>query len=101
MNGGTSDPAIGVQVQEALLKACLMRDPSTRFCPEPDCPWAATVDMTGYKPGDVGCPLLCEMCDKQFCVKCRQSWHQGPCKPSEALALDAYVGWDVERVQRT
>ena len=81
------------KVDEALLKTFLMQDPNTRYCPEPDCKWAVTIEMENSKGGggrssSRGCPVLCQMCDKQFCVQCRRSWHDGPCGPPDALETE-------------
>ncbi|XP_065586697.1 E3 ubiquitin-protein ligase RNF19B-like [Cyrtonyx montezumae] len=71
------EPALRDKYEEFLLRRLLAADPSTRWCPAPDCSYA----VIAY--GCAECPrLTCgrEGCGTEFCYHCRQLWHpDGPC----------------------
>ncbi|XP_067150639.1 E3 ubiquitin-protein ligase RNF19B-like isoform X3 [Apteryx mantelli] len=73
-----ADPVLCDKYEEFLLRRLLVADPSTRWCPAPDCSYA----VIAY--GCAECPrLICERegCGTEFCYHCRQPWHpDGPCE---------------------
>ncbi|NWQ69406.1 RN19B ligase, partial [Neopipo cinnamomea] len=73
------EPALRDKYEEFLLRRLLVADPSTRWCPAPDCSYAVLAH------GCAECPrLTCgrEGCGTEFCYHCRQPWHpDGPCVP--------------------
>ncbi|XP_035424156.1 E3 ubiquitin-protein ligase RNF19B-like isoform X6 [Cygnus atratus] len=75
-----AEPALRDKYEEFLLRRLLVADPSTRWCPAPDCSYA----VIAY--GCAECPrLTCgrEGCGTEFCYHCRQPWHpDGPCAPA-------------------
>ncbi|XP_055667239.1 E3 ubiquitin-protein ligase RNF19B-like [Falco peregrinus] len=74
-----AEPALRDKYEEFLLRQLLVADPSTCWCPAPDCSYA----VIAY--GCAKCPrLTCEHegCGTEFCYHCRQPWHpDGPCAP--------------------
>uniref|UniRef100_A0A8B9S8Q8 RBR-type E3 ubiquitin transferase n=1 Tax=Apteryx owenii TaxID=8824 RepID=A0A8B9S8Q8_APTOW len=73
-----ADPVLCDKYEEFLLRRLLVANPSTRWCPAPDCSYA----VIAY--GCAECPrLICERegCGTEFCYHCRQPWHpDGPCE---------------------
>ncbi|KAM9297832.1 E3 ubiquitin-protein ligase RNF19B-like isoform 3-T3 [Morus bassanus] len=80
VHGLLAEPALRDKYEEFLLRRLLVADPSTRWCPAPDCSYA----VIAY--GCAECPrLTCgrEGCGTEFCYHCRQPWHpDGPCAPA-------------------
>ncbi|KAM9563338.1 E3 ubiquitin-protein ligase RNF19B-like [Guaruba guarouba] len=74
-----AEPSLRDRYEEFLLRRLLAADPSTRWCPAPNCSYA----VIAY--GCAECPrLTCgrEGCGTEFCYHCRQPWHpDGPCVP--------------------
>ncbi|KAM4680631.1 E3 ubiquitin-protein ligase RNF19B-like isoform 2-T3 [Amazona ochrocephala] len=74
-----AEPSLRARYEEFLLRRLLAADPSTRWCPAPNCSYA----VIAY--GCAECPrLTCgrEGCGTEFCYHCRQPWHpDGPCVP--------------------
>ncbi|XP_061481961.1 E3 ubiquitin-protein ligase RNF19B-like isoform X2 [Rhineura floridana] len=66
------EPALRDKYEEYLLRRHLAADPSTRWCPAPDCSYAVIAC------GCTECPrLVCgrQDCRMEFCYRCRQPWH--------------------------
>ena len=55
-----------------LLEQYLKRTPDAKFCPHPDCPYAAFI------PNCKNCPRQsCPRCLTEFCGLCQENWHPG------------------------
>uniref|UniRef100_A0A1I7UKN9 RBR-type E3 ubiquitin transferase n=1 Tax=Caenorhabditis tropicalis TaxID=1561998 RepID=A0A1I7UKN9_9PELO len=71
------DPEFIAKYERFSVRSALIKDPSARWCPAPDCGFAVIV------PNGKKCPKIrCQRpeCGIHFCFTCKKPWHEGsPC----------------------
>jgi len=71
-------PELIDRLQRITLLRSLQRDPLVRFCPRPGCEYAVVCPAEMQHCSNI----TCEVCDQEFCFRCRDVAHPGRSCPA-------------------